>query len=68
MQKTTLEGGCWIFVADDGTRYELGGQGLEPLFKDGLHAELVVRDMPDASSICMVGKIVQVVAILSTTP
>ena len=68
MQKTSLEGGCWIFVAGDGARYELTGGGIDRLLQDGLQAELVVRDMPDTKSICMAGKVVLVVAIISTSP
>lgn len=68
MQKTNLEGGCWVFVADDGTRFEISGAGVDRLFEDGLHADLVVKDMPDANSICMVGKVLRLVAIVSTRP
>ncbi len=64
MEKTLLEGGCWKFVGDDGQQYELFGEKSQRLLKDGMRARLVVKTSRGVSSICMVGKPVDVIDIL----
>lgn len=66
MDFVDIEGGCWTFVAEDGTSYEVTGEGAERLRKKGLKAEIAVK--PDHSglmSICMTGKIVSLVDIIT---
>lgn len=67
MRATHLEGGCWQFLADNGQTYDLQGNEIDPLLHDGLRAEILVRDATGQSSICMTGKIVVVIRIISTS-
>ncbi|MBI1807252.1 MAG: hypothetical protein HYR76_09405 [Ignavibacteria bacterium] len=67
MQHTGVEHGCWQFIAADGESYELMGDNLNSLFHDKLHAELVVREIPDMMSTCMTGKVVEVLHIIHTS-
>ncbi len=67
MHATHLEGGCWQFIAENGQTYDLAGDEIGPLLHDGLHAELLVRDASGMASICMSGKIVIVVKIISSS-
>lgn len=64
MHFTDIEGGCWVFKADDGQAYELIGKDVKRLQKDGLRAEIFVRPRTDLASICMMGKIVEVIEII----
>jgi hypothetical protein len=63
MHRTNLEGGCWVFRAADGQSYELIGDAAKDLLREGLRAEVVVRPRRDVMSICMVGRIVEVVEV-----
>jgi hypothetical protein len=63
MHRTDIEGGCWVFKATDGQSYELTGEVVKDLLRDGLRAEIVVKPRRDLKSICMVGKIVEVIEI-----
>ncbi len=64
MKHLTIEGGCWQFISDPaGDHYQLTGNNIDSLFVDGLHADLIVRDTAGLASICMTGKIVQVLEI-----
>ena len=63
MHQTTVEGGCWVFRTTDGQNFELVGEAAKELLREGLRAEIVVRPRKDLNSICMVGKIVEVVEI-----
>jgi hypothetical protein len=63
MHHTNLEGGCWVFRASNGQSYELIGDAAKDLLREGLRAEVVVRPRRDVMSICMVGKIVEVVEV-----
>jgi hypothetical protein len=63
MHHTNLEGGCWVFRASNGQNYELTGDTAKDLLREGLRAEIVVKLRSDLKSICMVGKIVEVVEI-----
>jgi hypothetical protein len=66
MHRTEIEGGCWVFEANDGQRYELVGEKANQLQRDGLRAKIVVRPRPDLSSVCMIGNIIEVVEIVET--
>jgi hypothetical protein len=59
-----LEGGCWQFMDENGETYEIVGLNIAQLQIDGQRAEIVVREVPDVASICMVGKIVELVEII----
>lgn len=63
MHYSDIEGGCWVFKARDGQAYELVGKDVKKLQKDGLRAEVVVKPRLDLASICMVGRIVEVLEI-----
>jgi hypothetical protein len=63
MHHTNVEGGCWVFKARDGQSYELTGDAAKDLLREGLRAEIVVKGRRDLKSICMVGKIVEVLEI-----
>jgi hypothetical protein len=63
MHHTNIEGGCWVFRASNGQSYELIGKAAKDLLREGLRAEVVVRPRRDVTSICMVGKILEVVEI-----
>jgi hypothetical protein len=63
MHHTNLEGGCWVFKTADGKNYELTGEAAKDLLREGQRAEIVVRPRRDLKSICLVGKIVEVVEI-----
>ncbi len=64
MEKANIEGGCWIFKAKGGKPYELVGNEVQRLRREGQRAEMVVKPRDDLASICMVGRIVEVVEIL----
>jgi len=68
MHFADIEGGCWVFKSDDGQAYELIGKDMKRLQKDGLRAEILVAPRNDLASVCMVGKIVEVVEILKIYP
>lgn len=63
MHYTNIEGGCWVFRTTDGQSYELTGEAAKDLLREGLRAEIVVKPRRDVMSICMVGKIVEVIEI-----
>jgi hypothetical protein len=63
MHHTNLEGGCWVFKATDGQSYELTGKAAKDLLREGLRAEIIVEPRPDLRSVCMVGRIVEVIEI-----
>jgi hypothetical protein len=54
-----VEGGCWIFKADDGTSYEPWG-GPAWMYVNGLTGTMYAVGLPGAVSICMEGIIVEV--------
>ena len=66
MQRTEIEGGCWVFQANDGQQYELVGDQAKSLHQEGRRAEIVVKTRPDLASICMVGRIVEVLEVVRT--
>ncbi len=67
MHRTNLEGGCWQFISDKNVSFELFGKHSTELFHDGIGATLVVKDRPAIKSICMIGKPVEVIAVLTLT-
>ena len=67
MHRTNLEGGCWQFISDKNVSYELLGENITELFHDGINATLVVKDRTAVRSICMIGKPVEVLAVLTLT-
>ena len=64
MHYVTVESGCWQLKTDDGETFELVGEDITSLFKEGLRVELIVRQMQNMASICMVGKIVELVEVV----
>lgn len=64
MHYREIEGGCWQFRSDAGESFELIGKLADQLRLDGRRARLRIRPRPELSSICMVGMIAEVVAIL----
>jgi hypothetical protein len=68
MHHSELEGGCWYLQSDSVKRYELTGDSalMKPLHFEGEH--VVVRATPakGAASICMMGEIMRVSAIVQT--
>jgi len=55
-----VEGGCWQLMSDEDEAYELSEIDLSPIEFDGVRVEAQVKDILDAVSFCMVGKIVKV--------
>lgn len=67
MHYRSIETGCWQFLTKDSVSYEIIGNQVEILETEGLQARLLVKDVPALKSVCMVGKIVELVGILSVT-
>ena len=61
-----VESGCWQFTAEDGKQYELIGTDLSTLHKEGLKAEIIVRDQSNTNSTCMTGTLVELLHIMNT--
>jgi hypothetical protein len=68
MHYLDIEGDCWQFTTKDDDNYELIGSDVERLHHDGIRAELIVRDLPEYVSTCMIGKPVQVLEIILISP
>lgn len=64
MHYVNVESGCWQFVADDSTHYEIAGENVKPLLQEGLRARVAVRELHGTASTCMVGKLMELVDIL----
>jgi hypothetical protein len=64
MNYLEVEGGCWQFIDEDGETYEIVGLNVAPLLVNGQKAEIVVREIPGVASICMVGKMVELLEII----
>jgi len=58
-----VEGGCWFVLTTNDTRYEPLNLP-EELKEDGLYVKLIVRPRDDAVSICMVGRLVEIVRVV----
>ena len=65
VQFSPVEGGCWFILATDQTRYEPINLPSD-LMQEGLLVRLLVRPRDDMVSVCMVGRIVEIVSILET--
>ena len=59
------EGGCWFVQTADDTRYEPLDMP-EELKENDLFVKLIVRLRDDAASICMVGRLVEIVRVVET--
>lgn len=59
-----VEGGCWVLISEKGERYELSGEVIVSHFKDGIYAELAVHNLEEIATVCMVGKVVEVLEII----
>jgi hypothetical protein len=68
MNHLEVEGGCWQFVTEEGKSFEISGELFIDRFKHNSYAELVVHPTDDESSICMVGKLVEVLDIIHISP
>lgn len=66
MHKIPVEQGCWQFTGDDGKKYELSGEGMKDILVEGARARILVRELSDRATICMTGKLVEVISILET--
>lgn len=64
MHRIEIEGGCWQFESETGESYELVGDQSRKLQVEGRRAKLQIKPRPDLASICMTGKIVEVIEIL----
>ena len=58
-----VEGGCWFVQTTDDLRYEPLDMP-EELKEDDLFVRLIVRPRDDAASICMVGRLVEIVIVV----
>ncbi len=67
LKHLAIEGRCWQFTTDSGDRYQPTGKNIDSLLHDGIHADLIVRNVNGVASICMTGKIVEVLEITSTS-
>lgn len=63
-----IEGGCWQFVTEENKTFEITGDTFVDRFLNNSYAELVVHPIDDASSICMVGKLAEVLDIIHISP
>lgn len=68
MHHSELEGGCWYLQSDSVKRYELIGDSalIKQLRFEGEHVEVRATPAKGAASICMMGEIVHVSAIVET--
>jgi hypothetical protein len=62
-----IEGGCWQLIDGNNRSYEIVGEDVAQIQIDGLIVKLIVRDQEHTASICMVGKIVELVEIIEST-
>jgi hypothetical protein len=65
MHFTDIEGGCWQLITGNNQSYELVGEDTPFLEYEGLMAEIVVKDTDNIMSTCMVGKVVQIIKIIT---
>jgi hypothetical protein len=68
MMHTDLEGGCWYLQTKRGQKYELVGseENLQKVRVEGRYATLSVKQAKMMASICMMGTIVEIIAVLDT--
>ncbi len=66
VRKTEVGVNCWRFEASDGTGYELmPSLTPEEVLRDGQRFTLILQPRDGMMSTCMVGKIVEVIRIVS---
>jgi len=66
VRKTEVGVNCWRFEASDGTGYELmPNLTPEEVLRDGQRFTLILQPRDGVMSTCMVGKIVEVIRIVS---
>ncbi len=66
VRKTEVGVNCWRFEASDGTGYELmPNLTPEEVLRDGQRFTLILQPREGVMSTCMVGKIVEVIRIVS---
>ncbi len=64
MNFRNIEGGCWQLIDGNNRSYEIVGEDVAQIQIDGLFVKLIVRDHEYTSSICMVGKIIELIEII----
>jgi hypothetical protein len=62
-----IEGGCWQFIDGNNRSYEIVGENVDQIQIDRLSVKMIVRDVENAASTCMVGKIVELIEIIQTS-
>lgn len=66
VRQVGVEGGCWVFEATDGRRFELSRTGAPAeVFQDGRKLTLSLNPRPDLMSACQVGPIVEITRVES---
>ena len=66
VRKTEVGVNCWRFEASDGTGYELmPSLAPEEVLRDGQRFTLILQPREGVMSTCMVGRIVEVIRIVS---
>lgn len=66
VRKAVVGVNCWRFEGSDGTAYELmPSLAPEEVLRDGQRFTLILSPRADLMSTCMVGKIVEVVRVVS---
>lgn len=66
VQYLALSEGCWQFICNDETTYQLVGDNILTLLKDGLRIEIKVREVRNVRSNCSAGKTVELLEIIQT--
>ena len=67
MHYNPVEGGCWQFLADNGETYELTGEKVLSVLRDGLRLEIMVRGPLHIGTVCQTGKVVELLQIIRIT-
>jgi hypothetical protein len=60
---SAIAGGCWFIQSPDDRRYEPIDMP-EELKEEDLFVNLIVRPRDDAASICMIGRLVEIVSVV----
>lgn len=64
MHHLMIEGGCWQFLDTSNTSYEVLGESVKSIQHEGLMATVRVKTLPRIRTVCMVGKVVELVDIV----
>lgn len=62
-----IEGGCWQLIDRNNKSYQIVGEDVDRIQIDGLLVKVIVRDNERTASICMMGKIVELIDIIQTS-